>query len=187
MIDFKKIYENSFSNPNYNLHNDEEFRFQFVKNFILKTEIKTMIDIGSGRGNVLKIVTETFPNIIVESSDLKKFHGLNTKFHEINLCDSKTFKSIEDSKYDLLSCLDVLEHIEKDCVDDVLSLFSKISKYSLLTIANHSDKQNGVELHLIQENLTYWNPIIEKYFEILDTKKEYNEKLYLLTLKSKIK
>jgi hypothetical protein len=87
-------------------------------------------------------------------------------------------------QFELLTCLDVLEHIEKKCVDDVLHNFSLISEYSVLTIANHSDVLNGVELHVIQEKMTFWLPYLNKYFEVLDQREHYNGRLYLLILKS---
>jgi 2-polyprenyl-3-methyl-5-hydroxy-6-metoxy-1,4-benzoquinol methylase len=184
-MEFKKIYENAFSNNSYNTHTDKEPRFELVKNYVLENNVKTMIDIGSGRGNIIKILNELNFTVDITSTDLTKFHDYDVPFLELNLCDKNSYGSIFDKKYDLLTCLDVLEHIEKNCVNDVFELFSKISKYSLITIANHSDIQDGVELHIIQENMDYWGPIIEKFFVIEDLKTEYHGRLYILKLKSK--
>ena len=67
----------------------------------------------------------------------------------------------------------------------IFKTFNKVSDFTILTIANHSDKHNGVELHIIQENMSYWKPIIEKYFDILTFDEKYNGRLYLLNLKNK--
>ena len=182
-MDFINVYENSFSDPNYNLHPNTEFRFQLVYEFIKKNKVESMIDIGSGRGNVIDYILTNHPNINITSCDLKKFHDFDVDFIQINLCDNENVKI--DNKYDLLTCLDVLEHLEKTCVDNVLRLFSNISKHSLITIANHSDIKNGVELHIIQENMGYWSPIIEKYFQINNVDTKYDGRLYLLELTSK--
>jgi len=179
------MYDNAFSNEWYNMHTDEEPRFELVKKYVLENNVKTMIDIGSGRGNIIKILKELNSNVEITSTDLSKFHDYDVPFLELNLCDKNSYGSIFNKKYDLLTCLDVLEHIEKNCVNDVFELLSKISKYSLITIANHSDIQNEVELHLIQENMDYWSPIIEKFFVIEDQKTEYYGRLYILKLKSK--
>jgi hypothetical protein len=80
----------------------------------------------------------------------------------------------------------VLEHVQKECVEDIFKTLNKISKFSIFTIANHSDIHNGVELHLIQENMSYWEPIIKKYFEVLNFDEKYGGRLYLLNLKNKI-
>jgi methylase of polypeptide subunit release factors len=75
-MDYKKIYESSFNQTGYNLHPDNEFRFQFVNDYIKTNEINSIIDIGSGRGNILKIIKETYPNVEVTSTDIKKFHNI---------------------------------------------------------------------------------------------------------------
>lgn len=184
-MDYKKTYEKSFENANYNLHSDQEFRFQYVINALAKIKVGSVIDISSGRGNLINVIRNFDPKINIASTDLKKFHNYDVPFFEVNLCEPDTFKNIKPNKFDLLTCLDVMEHIEKGCVEDVIRVFSEISRFSILTIANHSDILNGVELHVIQENLTYWKPIIEKYFVILDQQEHYNGRLYLFTLKSK--
>ena len=183
MKNYKEIYEQSFSDSKYNLHPDTEFRFNMVYDYINTNQVNSLVDISSGRGNIIKYITLNHPNIEILSCDLKKFHDYDVEFIEMDLCNKDTFKITK--KYDLLTCLDVLEHIDKECVDDILYFFSRISKYSLVTIANHSDIQNGVELHLIQENMEYWAPLIEKYFEIIKTETQYKNTLYMLTLKSK--
>lgn len=182
-MNFINVYEKSFLNPNYNLHPNTEFRFELVYDFIKKNKVDSVIDIGSGRGNVINYILTNHPNIKITSCDLKKFHDFDVEFIQLNLCDNENIKITK--KYDLLTCLDVLEHVEKTCVDNILNLFSTISKHSLITIANHSDVQNGVELHIIQENMDYWTPIIEKYFHINNIDTKYDGRLYLLELTSK--
>jgi 2-polyprenyl-3-methyl-5-hydroxy-6-metoxy-1,4-benzoquinol methylase len=184
-INFKNIYENSFNDINYNKHPDEEYRFQLVKNFVIENNITSVLDVGSGRGNVIKILKETNQDIKITSCDLKKFHNYDCEFKELNLCDKNSLINLENKNYDLIVCLDVLEHVQKECVEDIFKTFNKISDFTILTIANHSDKHNGVELHIIQENMSYWKPIIEKYFDILTFDEKYNGRLYLLNLKNK--
>jgi 2-polyprenyl-3-methyl-5-hydroxy-6-metoxy-1,4-benzoquinol methylase len=184
-IDFKNIYENSFNDTNYNKHEDEEYRFQTVKNFVIENNITSVLDVGSGRGNVIKILNEVDSNIKITSCDLKKFHNYNCEFLELDLCDKNSLSNLENKNYDLIVCLDVLEHVQKECVEDIFKTLSKISNFTILTIANHSDIHNGVELHLIRENMSYWEPIIQKYFDILNFDEKYGGRLYLLNLKNK--
>jgi hypothetical protein len=142
-----------------------------------------VIDIGSGRGNVINILQDLDSEIEITSTDLIKFHNFECRFHELNLCDPATY--IKGRKFELLVCLDVLEHIQKEWIEDVFNFFSTISTNLILTIANHSDIKDGVELHLIQEDMGYWKPMLEKFFQIeyFDTK--YDGRLYLLILKNK--
>ena len=80
------IYNMMFDVSNYNTHPDNEFRFQIVIDFLNKNKIDSMIDIGAGRGNLIKMVMNDYPNIEVFSTDLNKYHNFNVPFYEINLC-----------------------------------------------------------------------------------------------------
>lgn len=181
-ISYKEIYENCFKSDCYNSHPDEEYRFQLVKNYVIENQTKSVIDIGSGRGNIIKILQDLHMGIEVVSTDLVKFHTFDCEFRGLNLCEPTTY--IKDKKFELLVCLDVLEHIEKECVENAFSFFSTISSNLILSIANHSDIKDGVELHLIQEDINYWKPIIEKFFQIEYFDVKYDGRLYLLVLKN---
>jgi nucleoside-diphosphate-sugar epimerase/GT2 family glycosyltransferase len=184
-LNYKLIYENSFKNQNYNTHIDTEYRFQLVKKFVTDNIIKTILDVGSGRGQLIKILKDLNKEIQITSSDVKKFHEHDCEFTEINLCDDK-LKDIKGmKKYDLITCLDVLEHIEEKCVDNTLKFFSEYSSNVILSIANHSDIIDGVELHIIQKTMSFWKPKIEKYFDIIYFEEQYSGRLYLLILKIK--
>lgn len=181
-MDYNKIYGELFNGNHYNSHLNSEPRFQYVYEFLINNDIKSIGDFGSGRGNLIELILNHNSSYNLHSYDLKKFHTFDVPFAEINLCDLKV--KTTDIKYDLITCLDVMEHLNKECVDNVLEFYSMNSTYTILTIANHSDIQNDVELHIIQENLDYWIPLIEKYFTVINNKEEYNGRLYLLTLKS---
>jgi cyclopropane fatty-acyl-phospholipid synthase-like methyltransferase len=189
-MDYKETYTNLFSTKNYSIHNFNELRYQITNDVVKKNNVKNIIDIGSGRGVLLDFLIEENPEIKILSTDLENFHNLNFDFRKIDLSDNKTFFEVNE-KYELLSCLDVLEHLEENLLDDVFSWFSKISENQVLTIANHSEILNGKEIHLIQENLDYWEPIILNHLEIIskETKVFYHmgrpHYLYILITKSK--
>jgi cyclopropane fatty-acyl-phospholipid synthase-like methyltransferase len=172
------------------MHNFNELRYQITNDVVKKNNVKNIIDIGSGRGVLLDFLIEENPEIKILSTDLENFHNLNFDFRKIDLSDNKTFFEVNE-KYELLSCLDVLEHLEENLLDDVFSWFSKISENQVLTIANHSEILNGKEIHLIQENLDYWEPIVLNHLEIIskETKVFYHmgrpHYLYILITKSK--
>jgi cyclopropane fatty-acyl-phospholipid synthase-like methyltransferase len=189
-MDYKETYTNLFSTKNYSIHNFNELRYQITNDVVKKNNVKNIIDIGSGRGVLLDFLIEENPEIKILSTDLENFHNLNFDFRKIDLSDNKTFFEVNE-KYELLSCLDVLEHLEENLLDDVFSWFSKISENQVLTIANHSEILNGKEIHLIQENLDYWEPIVLNHLEIIskETKVFYHmgrpHYLYILITKSK--
>ena len=72
---------------------------------------------------------------------------------------------------DIVVCTDVLEHIEPDCVDDVLSDICRLTKeLAFLVIANMPAKKtlkDGRNAHLIQENELWWLCKILPLFHLL--------------------
>lgn len=190
-MDYKEVYTELFNTKDYSVHSEDEFRYQITNNFIKNNNIKNLIDIGSGRGVLLNLIKKENPNIEILSTDLENFHDLNFEFKKINLSDKQTY-FYPKNKYDVLTCLDVLEHLEKDFIGDVFTWFSKISNSQILTIANHSEILNGKEIHTIQEDLSYWEPIVSKSLEIIskETKVFYHmgktHYLYILMTKSKL-
>ena len=72
---------------------------------------------------------------------------------------------------DLVTCIDVLEHIEPQSLDAVLSEISSISeKLAFLTVHTGPAKKmltDGRNAHLIQESTSWWLGRFEPHFDIL--------------------
>lgn len=77
----------------------------------------------------------------------------------------------EPEPADIVICTDVLEHIEPECVVDVLVHISKLTKkLAFLVIANRPAKkvlEDGRNAHLIQENEVWWLERILPLFHLL--------------------
>jgi len=75
------------------------------------------------------------------------------------------------SPADLVCCIDVLEHIEPDYLDNVLGeLRGILRKYAFLTIHTGAARKvlsDGRNAHLIQKPRSWWLPILSKYFEVI--------------------
>ena len=190
-MDYKKTYTHLFETKDYSIHDINELRYQISNDYVKKNNVQNMVDIGSGRGILLDLLNKENPNLKILSTDLNKFHNLNFDFKEIDLSNKDTFFNI-DNKFQLLTCLDVLEHLEKHCIEDVFKWFSEVSENQVLTIANHSEILHGEEIHLIQEDMSYWEPIVSKYFDIVHKEEKVflthlgqRNYLYILITKSK--
>ncbi|NBR60034.1 MAG: class I SAM-dependent methyltransferase [Actinobacteria bacterium] len=180
-MDYKKIYENTFNLDWYSVehHIQYDYIINAVKN--LNLDNNNIIDIGSGRGHLLKQLLENnIHNLEITSVDLKKFHNHNNiKFIECDLSKSSDRNKLLENEYDILICSDVFEHLDKSFIEDVIIMCSKLSKTCIFSIANHSDIINGVELHTIQEKDSWWENIITKYFQINKKDIYYNGILYM--------
>ena len=72
---------------------------------------------------------------------------------------------------DLVCCIDVLEHIEPELIDNVINDLQKITKnLGFFTIHMGPAAKtliDGRNAHLIQKPSSWWLPKIAKYFEVL--------------------
>lgn len=95
----------------------------------------------------------------------------------------------EYSKYPnpaaLVVCTDVLEHIEIDCLEDVLTdLQSLTGSLIMLQIATRPARKflaDGRNAHLIQEPISWWVPRIMKYFDLQNLANQKGEFLSIWT------
>jgi 2-polyprenyl-3-methyl-5-hydroxy-6-metoxy-1,4-benzoquinol methylase len=178
-MDYKKIYKNVFANPSYSKNHDRKFSCSIIKNYII--DEKSAIDIGSGRGPVLLELMEVMPADHILSCDLENFHDMEVPFEVVDL----TIKNDRDKiveYFDLLTCLDVLEHIEEKYMDDILQFFKRTARKIIIIVANHSDVQKGTELHLIQQPMLWWITLFERYFKIIDSKSIHDDRAYVFVM-----
>jgi hypothetical protein len=183
-VDYVNVYKNIFSQNNiYNEHINDRERYDFVIDEIKKNNYNKVIDISSGRGNMIKCIKDIFPDINITSTDLLKFNDIKVDFIQLDLTSENDRNSVRD-KYDFLSCLDVLEHIEENEINNILRFFKSISKNFCFSIANHSDVQNGVEVHLIQKDKIFWDKILSEHLCIVESFIKYENKLYCYVLKT---
>lgn len=178
-MDYNKIYKDAFSNPSYSTNRGRKFSCSLVKNYI--TNEDNVIDIGSGRGPVLIELMDVFPPEKILSCDLENFHDMNVSFQPLNLIKEEDRNKIVDF-FDLLTCLDVLEHIEEEYIEDILKFFKRIARKFIIIVANHSDVQNGIELHLTQRPLVWWKQLFKKYFKIIDNKSIHSDRAYVFVM-----
>lgn len=128
-----------------------------------KQDVITILDYGCGKGAFKKM----FPpveNVYVEQYDP---------------CIDE--HSADPNPTDIVVCLDVLEHIEPECLHDVMTHLRDLTKQICYVSINTkpalkylSDGQNA---HLIAENNEWWTPILRKYFDIVEsnvTKTHFN-------------
>lgn len=179
----EEVYKKLFESKDYNIHPDTELRYQLSLKEIEENSYSSYLDISSGRGILIDLVHKFNPNIDISYTDIEDYAKKPFKFIKLNLNDDSYQIN---KKFDFLTCLDVLEHLEKDKIENILYNISKLSKEFLFTIANHSDIHNGIELHTIQENEFFWGNLLEKFYNIIkfDKKLFGKNELYIYKLKN---
>jgi len=179
-INYLETYKMAFAKPQYNGHS---VSYENAKKYINGLSPNSVLNVGSGRGNLESLLQKE--NFSLSSCDLDNFlvEGINTNFFKIDLSNSEDLQKLPQCE--VLTCLDVLEHIEEIYIDSVLKIFSEVSDNCYFTIANHSDIMDGVELHLIQKPCEFWTPVLEKYFKVDLVEHYYSNRLMSYSLTSK--
>lgn len=182
MYNYKHVYGIEFSNPGYNVHGAQELRYRLAIDNIKKHNVKTLVDIGTGRGSFLKTLKDEVPNIELTSYDLSNYHNLSYVRHfDFNLVDFTS--SLWLYNFDYLTCLDCLEHIEESKLQEIVNKFSKMCKYASISVANHPSKcQSGYELHLTQRDMDWWTNLLSQKFNIISSGKHMNNYMYFYEL-----
>ena len=158
-MDYKKLYDQKFSGN----YSNPDYRHQFLENNLKTLNIDSAIDLGSGRGHTIRIL-QKFPLVKITAFDLNNYHNIHGVNH-INgsLCSDDDLKGIINENFDLAVCLDVIEHLEEDCANNIISVISKISEFAILSIAATIEPP----VHITIKPKEYWDDVIKKYFEIL--------------------
>ena len=188
-MDYLSVYTNAFNIPSYSA--EHHIQYDYIIEAILRfnNSSNNIIDIGSGRGHVIKMlnnIPNKLDNYSITSVDLDKFHSQScNNFIKCNLSNENNRQVLLNSVYDIVICTDVFEHLDKSYIEEVIKLCSKLGSKCVFGIANHSDILNGVELHTIQENDLWWDNILIKYFNIIKKDIFYDGRLYMYVCNSK--
>lgn len=186
-MDYEKVYNMAFSQPTYS--NEEHIQYKYVQDTIKQLALKTnnIIEIGSGRGQNLQKCLDNksnIPNMTLTAVDLNNYHNLEIdKFIKCDLSIAEQRAIVQSSgPYDILICTDVFEHLNESFIEDVVAMCSGLASNSIIAIANHPDIQNGVELHTIQKDSSWWDTLLKKYFTIVEKSIHYDNMLYMYRL-----
>lgn len=83
---------------------------------------------------------------------------------------------LPDGVFDLVCCIDVLEHIEPKCLEDVLrAIRKKTERLAFLTIHTGpagKTLSDGRNAHLIQQPMRWWRKALDRHFPKVETRAE---------------
>lgn len=149
---YRKIQQELHENPNYGI---ASLHFApLVADLIKQTSAKSVSDYGAGKKNLYKALVEN-------QTPPQAYYPYDPAFPEYG----------PPRPADLVCCIDVLEHIEPELLENVLIDLSKIiKKYGFFSIhmgPAAKTLSDGRNAHLIQKPSSWWLPKLTKYFEIM--------------------
>ncbi len=129
---------------------------KLIKNIILKNKIESMLDYGCGKGHYYENATKEYG---IPNKSLRDFWEIDIDLYDP--CFEKNSHINENKKYDLIICIDVLEHIPSIDIDWVLKkIINKSNKYVFLNIACYPAVAllpNGKNAHININSPEWWH------------------------------
>lgn len=127
---------------------------------------------ASGHKNfwIVKDLLEKYPGEVLDYGCGKA--GLKHKLGEVvrNYDPAVPEYSVDPEPADIVVCADVMEHIEPECVDDVLSHIQSLAKKAayFLVALNESKKflPDGRNTHICLRPVEWWDEKLSKYFQV---------------------
>ena len=150
--EYRRMQQELHQNPNYGV---ASLAFApLVADVIRQTGVSSVSDYGAGKKNLLKGLNEAGIH------DLPYF-PYDPAFPEYGTPQSA----------DLICCIDVLEHIEPELIDNVIGELARITKnlgfFSIHMGPAAKILSDGRNAHLIQKPSSWWLPKLTQHFEIL--------------------
>lgn len=166
----KEYYEQSvFWNKDYFQDAIEKERIEEIIK-VIPFDIGTVLDVGCGNGSFVNSIINLFPNrfdrIMALDSSKEALKYVKTEKSSGSI-SSLPFKN---GNFDLVTCLEVLEHLPQECFKSGISEIQRVSKkYIIITVPNNQDLENS--LVMCHKCYCWFNP----YFHI----RSFDEKLLI--------
>lgn len=117
-------------------------------------DIKTIIDYGCGNGNLKDHVDEHY-------SDL---------YEVVEYDPGIPSKARRPQPADFVMCCDVLEHVEPNCIDEVLRDIRRVGQKGayvrICMLPAHTNLVDGRNSHLIVKDAQWWINLLTRYFRV---------------------
>ena len=120
-----------------------------------KTKITSILDYGTGKGGLIQILK----------------HQINSTV-EIKGYDPavKEFAETPKKKFDIITCIEVLEHVDRDSIDETLSQISNLTKkfffYAIDLIPANKKLSDGRNAHILLAPPDWWIQQITSKFSM---------------------
>lgn len=151
--DYQRQQVELHKNPNYGI---ASLHFaSLVADILRKTGAKSLSDYGAGKQNLLKALTEAG----VTDLDYRPYDPAFPEYGPARPAD-------------LVCCIDVLEHIEPEFVDNVIEELAALTIgfgfFSIHMGPAGKVLSDGRNAHLIQQPSSWWLRKLANYFDVLE-------------------
>ena len=128
-----------------------------IMSFVQRTDHKTILDYGAAHGGFRKKLAKQHP-----------------EYNVIDYEPGRVDASAAPEPCNMVICVDVLEHVEPDCLEEVLNDLQRVvldkAYFQVATRKAVKILKDGRNAHLIVEPFDWWEPQISSRFNILEKK-----------------
>jgi|TARA_B110000438_G_scaffold239234_1_gene237407 hypothetical protein len=125
----------------------------WVVSFAKETGVQSLLDYGCGKGTLRPAILALEPGLLVSEYD-----------------PAIPGKDLDPEPCELVICIDVLEHIEPDCLPDVLAHVRNVGQggamFIIDTVLAEKTLADGRNAHLIVEDQAWWENTLNTYFDV---------------------
>jgi hypothetical protein len=134
-----------------------------VAKFIRETEVTAILDYGSGKGRLTGALKKAYPS-------------WNGEVYQYDPAIPEFSRSPSPCRF--VASIDVLEHIEPECLDAVLDDLQRVTfQWGFFTVHTGPAVKHlpdGRNAHLIQKGAAWWLPKLMERFELVEFKRVVN-------------
>lgn len=160
-MNWADVYRSCYEDKHYRMGADR--MLDALNVLITWDDSSSLLDVGCGRGEFLAAAPECYTDVLgiefVEALvDYKLIHrGVATDLR------------LDDNSFDVVSCLDVLEHIPEEDTLGVLSELKRVArKHALIAVNNqespHRYGRQNIDLHITKKPYEEWHGIFAEQF-----------------------
>jgi predicted TPR repeat methyltransferase len=147
----KKLH---FENNSFGVGNVTAKHYPMIIGLINKKKIKTVLDYGCGKGHFLSALSKSKIDVQADGFDVA----------------SDEYSVLPSKSYDLVVCLDVMEHVEFGALSNVLTeIRDRTSRFFICSVANYPAVKNladGRNAHVTQMPFGVWFTYFSGFFSI---------------------
>ena len=138
---------------NYQVASDDyKERRELISN-IIPDDVNSIIDIGCGKGEIINSLSSIKKNIKLLAVDVTDINKANIKSDF--LIGSLPNIKVKDKSFDLVLCLEVLEHLSNDIFQESLNELSRIAKKYIIIGVPYRENLQTKQTHCNTCNKTF--------------------------------
>lgn len=135
----------------------------------LGSGVERLLDVGCGRGHLMEGAPRYAKRLVGVDVSAECIDDLKKRGHVAMLGNVESLRLHE--QFDVVCALDVLEHVEPSAIavsfENLRAHVAPLGEM-LITIGDHSDVIDGVELHRTRKTFAQWRELFESYGQVVE-------------------